>query len=157
MFCNALFCFVVSDFNVVCDEQARAVKNSEADSQRHVIGLVKEGIASLDGEDSQNSEDAGNDPAHNVEPDQPCESGEAALKPTPNRKGKEKVGVSRASEDVPIFYANVSETPEDPASDLNPRVGRGKCQVEGIPDHITCPTKRASRVVQYMLSSDEEN
>ncbi|KAK1587115.1 hypothetical protein Q3G72_009687 [Acer saccharum] len=52
-------------------------------------------------------------------------------------KSKEKVGASRASSDVPIFDANVPETPEDPASDLNPKVGRGKRPVESTPNHAT--------------------
>ena len=46
--------------------------------------------------------------------------------PTPSRKGKEKVGTSGVNEEVPIFYANMPEIPQDPLSDLNPRAGRGK-------------------------------
>ena len=53
MFGNALFCFVVSDFDIVCDEQARAVKNSEVASQRHATGLSKEGVAPLEGDNFQ--------------------------------------------------------------------------------------------------------
>ena len=59
----------MSEFDVVWDEQACAVKNSEAASQRHTAGLAKEGIAPPDGEDSQGSEDASDDPIRSVEPD----------------------------------------------------------------------------------------
>ena len=52
-----------------------------------------------------------------------------------NRKGKEKVGVSGVASDIPIFDADVPETPLDPASDLAPRTGRGKRPAEGTPDH----------------------
>ena len=47
---NAVLCFSVSEFDVVCDEQARAVKNSEAASQRHAAGLSKEGVAPPEGD-----------------------------------------------------------------------------------------------------------
>ena len=53
MFSNTLFCFVLSDFDVICDEQARTVKNSEVASQRHAVGLSKEGVAPQEGDDSQ--------------------------------------------------------------------------------------------------------
>ncbi|KAK0584270.1 hypothetical protein LWI29_010307 [Acer saccharum] len=54
-----------------------------------------------------------------------------------NRKGKEK-------------------TPLDPASDLAPRA-RNKRPAESAPDHSARPPKRASRVVQFVVSSDEED
>ncbi|KAK0607612.1 hypothetical protein LWI29_017410 [Acer saccharum] len=74
----------------------------------------------------------------------------------PNRKGKEKVGVSGVASDIPIFDVNVPEIPPDPSSDLIPRADRGKRPTEGAPDHTARPLKRASRVVQYVVSSDEE-
>ncbi|KAK0600499.1 hypothetical protein LWI29_015539 [Acer saccharum] len=83
----------------------------------------------------------------------------AATFPTataPNRKGKEKVGVSGVASEIPIFDVNVPKTPPDPSSDLIPRPGRGKRPAEGTPDHTARPLKRASRVVQYVVSSDEE-
>ncbi|KAK0576949.1 hypothetical protein LWI29_025733 [Acer saccharum] len=75
---------------------------------------------------------------------------------TPNRKGKEKVGVSGVASEIPIFDVNVPEIPLDPSSDLIPRDGRGKRPAEGTPDHTARPLKRESRVVQYVVSSDEE-
>ncbi|KAK0588157.1 hypothetical protein LWI29_035186 [Acer saccharum] len=72
-----------------------------------------------------------------------------------NRKGKEKVGVSGVASDIPIFDADVPETPLDPASDLAPRA-RNKRPAESAPDHSARP-KRASRVVQFVVSSDEED
>ena len=74
---------------------------------------------------------------------------------TPNRKGKEKVGASGGVSDIPNFNADVPETPHDPASDLAPRAGRGKRPTESTPDHVARPPKRASRVVQYVVSSDD--
>ena len=53
----------------------------------------------------------------------------------PNRKGKDKVGVSGVASEIPIFDVNVSEIPPDPSSDLIPRPGRGKRPAEGTPDH----------------------
>ncbi|KAK0592172.1 hypothetical protein LWI29_014488 [Acer saccharum] len=47
------------DFDTIYDLQARAVKNSEAASKRHAAGLSKEGIASLDGGDPSDGEEAG--------------------------------------------------------------------------------------------------
>ncbi|KAK0594135.1 hypothetical protein LWI29_022192 [Acer saccharum] len=73
-----------------------------------------------------------------------------------NRKGKEKVGVSGVASDIPIFDADVPETPLDPASDLAPRA-RNKRPAESAPDHSARPPKRASRVVQFVVSSDEED
>ncbi|KAK0593856.1 hypothetical protein LWI29_034094 [Acer saccharum] len=74
----------------------------------------------------------------------------------PNRKGKEKVGVSGVASEIPIFDVNVLEIPLDPSRDLIPRPGRGKRPAEGTPDHTARPLKQASRVVQYVVSSDEE-
>ncbi|KAK0574470.1 hypothetical protein LWI29_024178 [Acer saccharum] len=116
----------VCDFDTVCDLQARVVKNSEAASKRHAVGLAKEGIASPDGGDPSDSEEVGD------------VTGRGAIS------------------DIPIFDADVLETPLDPASDLAPRTGRGKRPAEGTSDSTTRPPKRASRVVQYVISSDEE-
>ncbi|KAK0582319.1 hypothetical protein LWI29_024133 [Acer saccharum] len=132
------------DFDTVCDLQARAVKNSEAASKRHAAGLAKEGIASPD-----DDEVVANTPAATIAATTPAAA-------TPNRKGKEKVGASGGVGDIPAFNADVPETPHDPASDLAPRAGRGKRPVETTPDRAVRPPKRASRVVQYVVSSDEE-
>ncbi|KAK0588977.1 hypothetical protein LWI29_007964 [Acer saccharum] len=148
------------DFDTVCDLQARAMKNSEAASKRHAAGLAKEGIASPDGGDPSDGEEAGDVTGGGVESRQPLMRTEVAanthVATTPSRKGKEKVGVSGGVSDIPIFDADVPKTPLDPAIDLAPRAGRGKCPAEGIPDHAARPPKRASRVVQYVISSDEE-
>ena len=131
----------MSDFDTVCDFQARAVKNSEAASKRHAAGLAKEGIASPDGDDPSDGEDVGV-VIGDVGPKQPTmPQGVAANTPTVStptastrsRKGKEKVGASGAGTDVPVFDASVPEAPSDPASDLNPRSGRGKRPAEGTP------------------------
>ncbi|KAK0574533.1 hypothetical protein LWI29_025093 [Acer saccharum] len=152
--------FTVCDFDTVCDLQARAVKNSEAISKRHVAGLAKEGIASPDGGDPSDGEKVGDVVGGGVESGQPLVHPKVAASTpaatTPNRKGKEKVGVSRAVSDIFIFDADVPETPLDPASDLTPRTGRGKRPAEGTPDHTARPPKRASRVVQYVVSSENE-
>ncbi|KAK0582668.1 hypothetical protein LWI29_028346 [Acer saccharum] len=166
------------DFDTVCDLQARAVKNSEAASKRHAAGLAKEGIAGPDGDDPSDGEDAGDVTGGGVEPGQPPRrAGAAATVPvaaaaattpatataattptatTPSRKGKEKVGVSGGVSDIPIFNADVPETPLDPASDLAPRARKSKRPVESMPDHSARPPKWASRVVQFVVSSDEE-
>ena len=78
------------------------------------------------------------------------------MRGAPSRKGKEKIGGSRANEEIPIPDAEVPEPPIDPASDLIPKVGRGKRPVESSPEHDVQPPKRASRVVQYVVSSDED-
>ncbi|KAK0570834.1 hypothetical protein LWI29_007215 [Acer saccharum] len=122
--------FTVCDFDTVCDLQARVVKNSEAASKKHAAGLAKEGIASPDGGDPSDGEEVGD------------VTGEVL-----NRG---------AVSDIPIFDADVPETPLDPASDLNPRTNRGKRLAKGNPNHTARPPKRASRVVQYVVSSDEE-
>ncbi|KAK0585282.1 hypothetical protein LWI29_026227 [Acer saccharum] len=57
---------------------------------------------------------------------------------------------------IPIFDADVPGTPLDHASDLAPRASRGKRPAEGTPDHAARPPKQASRVVQYVVFSDEE-
>lgn len=51
---------------------------------------------------------------------------------------------------------NVPEIPVDPTSHLTPRNGRSKHPAEGTPDRSARPAKRASRVMQYDVSSDEE-
>ncbi|KAK0595957.1 hypothetical protein LWI29_011432 [Acer saccharum] len=157
------------DFDTVCDLQAWAVKNSEAASKRHAASLAKEGIASPDGDDPSDGKDAGDVIGGGVESGQPPMRAEAAATipvaaaaattptaTTLSRKGKEKVGVSRGLSDVPFFDADVPETPLDPASDLAPRASRNKRPAGSTPDHAVRPPKRASRVVQYVVSSDEE-
>ncbi|KAK0590737.1 hypothetical protein LWI29_031028 [Acer saccharum] len=154
----------VCDFDTVCDLQARTVKNSEAANKRHAAGLAKEGIAGPDGDDPSDGEDAGDVTRGEVESGQPSMRAEAAATipvaaaaaTTPNRKGKEKVGVSGGVSDIPFFDADVPETPLDPASDLAPRASRSKHPAGSTPDHAARPPKRASRVVQYVISSDEE-
>ncbi|KAK0575194.1 hypothetical protein LWI29_035354 [Acer saccharum] len=166
------------DFDTVCDLQARAVKNSEAASKRHAAGLANEGIAGPDGDDPSDGEDAGDVTGGGVESGQPPMRAEAAATvpvataaattpatataattptaTTPSRKGKEKVGVSGGVSDIPFFNADVPETPLDPASDLAPRARRSKHPTESTPDHSARPPKLASRVVQFVVSSDEE-
>ncbi|KAK0580387.1 hypothetical protein LWI29_001259 [Acer saccharum] len=156
------------DFDTVCDLQARAVKNSEAASKRHAAGLAKEGIASPDGDDPSDGEDAGDVTGGGVESGQPPMRAEAAATipiaaavttptaTTPNRKGKEKVGILGGVSNVPFFDADVPKTPLDPASDLAPRASINKRPTGSTPDHAVRPPKRASRVVQYVVSSDEE-
>ncbi|KAK0591192.1 hypothetical protein LWI29_036709 [Acer saccharum] len=165
------------DFDTVCDLQARAVKNSEAASKRHAAGLAKEGIAGPDGDEPSDGEDAGDVTGGGVESGQPPMRAEAAASvpvaaaattpttataattpavTTSSRKGKEKVGVSGGVNDIPIFDADVPETPLDPASDLAPRA-RNKRPAESASDHSARPPKRASRVVQFIVSSDEED
>ncbi|KAK0590364.1 hypothetical protein LWI29_026011 [Acer saccharum] len=145
-------------------KKARTVKNSEAANKRHAAGLAKEGIAGPDGDDPSDGEDAGDVTRGEVESGQPSMRAEAAATipvaaaaaTTPNRKGKEKVGVSGGVSDIPFFDADVPETPLDPASDLAPRASRSKRPAGSTPDHAARPPKRASRVVQYVISSDEE-
>ncbi|KAK0594645.1 hypothetical protein LWI29_033583 [Acer saccharum] len=157
------------DFDTVCDLQARAVKNSEAASKKHTAGLAKEGIASSDSDDPSDGEEAGDVSGGGAELGRPPMRAEvaantpvtttAATTPTaatPSRKGKEKVGASGGVSDIPNFNADVPKTHHDPASDLAPRAGRGKRPLESTPDHAARPPKRASRVVQYVVSSDEE-
>ncbi|KAK0578949.1 hypothetical protein LWI29_018937 [Acer saccharum] len=150
-----IFPHLPARFPSLCDVQARAVKNFEAVSRRHAAGLAKEGFASLDGGDPSDGEDVGDDLGEGVETDQAPIRQEVAAS-TPSRKGKEKVGTSRVHNDIPVFDTNVPKTPLDPASDLNPRTGRGKRPAESTPDHAVRPPKWASRVVQYVVSSDEE-
>ncbi|KAK0579968.1 hypothetical protein LWI29_034168 [Acer saccharum] len=151
------------DFDTVCDLQARAVKNSEATSKRHAAGLAKEGIVGPDGDEPSDGEDVGDVTGGGVESGQPPMRAEAAASvpiataaATSSRKGKEKVGVSGGVSDIPIFDMDVPETPLDPASDLVPRA-RNKRPVESASDHSARPPKRASRVVQFVVSSDEED
>ncbi|KAK0585696.1 hypothetical protein LWI29_032630 [Acer saccharum] len=144
----------------ICDLQARVVKNLEAASKRHAAGLAKEGIASPNGGDPSDGEEVSDVARGGVESGQPPVHPEVTASTpaatTSNRKGKEKVGVSGAVSDIPIFDTDVPKTPLDPASDLTPRKGRGKRPTEGTLDHTARPPKRASRVVQYVVSSDEE-
>ncbi|KAK0589739.1 hypothetical protein LWI29_017917 [Acer saccharum] len=78
------------------------------------------------------------------------------LRLPPAVKVKRKLAFRGGVSDIPIFDADVPETPLDPASDLTPRAGRGKRPAEGTPDHAARLSKRASRVVQYVVSSNEE-
>ncbi|KAK0602014.1 hypothetical protein LWI29_029601 [Acer saccharum] len=95
-------------------------------SPLHAAGLAKEGIASPDGDDPSDGEDAGDVTGGGVESGQPPMHAEAAATipattpaaTTLSRKGKEKVGVSGGVSDVPFFDADVPKTPLDPASDL---------------------------------------
>ncbi|KAK0589958.1 hypothetical protein LWI29_020625 [Acer saccharum] len=171
------------DFDTVCDLQARAVKNSEAASKRHAAGLAKDGIASPDAvtPSRKGKEKAGASRGVGSVDKRRVESGPSPVRPkvvartpaaastpaastaatvpaatVPNRKGKEKVGVSGVASDIPIFDADVPETPLDPASDLAPRA-RNKRPAKSAPDHSARPPKRASRVVQFVVSSDEED
>ncbi|KAK0574719.1 hypothetical protein LWI29_028069 [Acer saccharum] len=166
------------DFDTVCDLQARVLKNSEAANKRHATGLAKEGIAGPDGDDPSDGEDAGDVTGGGVESGQPPMRAEAAATvpaataaattpatataattptaTTLNSKGKEKVGVSGGVSDIPFFNADVPETPLDPASDLAPRARRSKRPAESTPDHSARPLKWASRVVQFVVSSNEE-
>ncbi|KAK0601718.1 hypothetical protein LWI29_026850 [Acer saccharum] len=140
------------DFDTVCDLQARVVKNSEAASKRHAAGLAKEGIASLDGGDPSDGEEAGDVTGGGVKSGQPPMRTEVVantpvatthIATTPSRKGKEKIGVSRGVSDIPIFDADVPKTPLDPASDLAPRAGRGKCPAEAAHEGPTEGTNAA--------------
>ena len=79
-----------------------------------------------------------------------------AAKPS-SRKSNKKVDASGSGTDIPVFDANILEIPPDSTSDLNPQSGRGKHPAEGAPDSTVRPPKRASRVVQYVVSSDEED
>ena len=151
-----LFLLSVSEFDAVCDQQARSVVNSAAASQRYAAGLAKEGIAPPEGDDSQDSGDVGGVPVRTTASDHPAGCLEVSVRGTLSHKGKEKVGVSGANEETHIPDAEVPEPPIDPASDLIPRAGRGKRPAEGSPEHAVRPPKRASRVVQYVVSSDED-
>ncbi|KAK0577469.1 hypothetical protein LWI29_033344 [Acer saccharum] len=150
------------DFDTVCDLQARAVKNSEAASKRHAAGLAKEGIAGLDSDEPSDGEDAEaatSVPVAAAATTPTTATATAATTPaatTSSRKGKEKVGVSRGVSDIPIFDADVPKTPLDPTSDQAPRA-RNKRPTESASDHSARPPKRASRVVQFVVSSDEED
>ncbi|KAK0575635.1 hypothetical protein LWI29_004207 [Acer saccharum] len=141
-------------------------KGSSKSEEQHLVqksssrGENRQRIASLDGGDPSDGEEAGDITEGGVESGQPPVHTEAAANTpavaTPSRKGKEKVGVSGGVSAIPIFDVDVPETPLDPASDLAPRANRGKRPAEGTPDHAARPPKRASRVVQYVVSSNEE-
>ena len=68
-----MLCFflVVSDIDVVCDVQARTVKNLATTSQRQAAELANEGIAAPDGDDTQDSKGVGEGLEQNVDPNQP--------------------------------------------------------------------------------------
>ncbi|KAK0582818.1 hypothetical protein LWI29_029917 [Acer saccharum] len=138
------------DFDTVYDLQARAVKNSEAASKRHAAGLAKEGIASPDGDDHLDGEEAGDVSRGGAESGRPPMRAEIAVS-TP-------VATSAATTPAAATHSckGKEKTPHDPASDLAPRAGRGKRPAKTTPDRTARPPKRASRVVQYVVSSDEE-
>jgi hypothetical protein len=146
----------VGEFDLVCDDQARSVVNSAAASQRHAAGLAEGGIAPPDGDDSPVSGDVGGVPARTTASDHPTGRLAVSTRAAPSRKGKEKVGGSGANDETPVPRADETEPPIDPANDLVPRAGRGKRPAESSPDHAVWPPKRASRVVQYVVSSDED-
>ena len=64
----SILLLAVSDFDVVCDSQARLVKNSEAVRKRRAIGLVKEGAASQDDGNPSDGEEVGDVAGGDVEP-----------------------------------------------------------------------------------------
>ena len=142
----------MSDFDTVCDLQARAVKNSEVVGRKRAIGSSKKEVANVEGGDPSDGEGVGG-----VAGTDPPAKPRGAFTTTPvvsvpatkisSRKGKKKVGVSGSGTDVPIFDASAPEVPPDPTSDLNPRSGRGKRPADGTPDSAVRPPKRASRVV----------
>ncbi|KAK0593309.1 hypothetical protein LWI29_034623 [Acer saccharum] len=144
------------DFDTVCDLQARAVKNFEVASKRHAAGLAKEGIAGLDGDEPSDGEDAGDVAGGGVESGQPPMRAEAAA----------SVPVAAAAATIPTAATTLAATTSsrkgkektllDPASDLAPRA-RNKRPAESASDHSARPPKRASRVVQFVVSSDEED
>ena len=88
----------MSEFDLVCDEQARSVANSTAASQRHAAGLAKEGIAPPEGDDSQGSEDVGGVPARTIASDHPIGCLAVSTRAALSRKEKEKVGGSGAND-----------------------------------------------------------
>ena len=113
IFNNVVFLFAMSEFDVVCDKQARAVKNCKTAIQRHAAGLSNEGVTPPEGDNSQGSEGVGVPTPIAEEVAQPRGGDIVVQTPIPSRKGKEKVGASGVSEEVPIFDANVPEAPED--------------------------------------------
>ncbi|KAK0592059.1 hypothetical protein LWI29_012594 [Acer saccharum] len=163
------------DFDTVCDLQARAVKNSEAASKRHAAGLAKDGIASPDGDDHSDGGEEAGDVSRGGAVNTPA----ATAAVTPSRKGKEKAGASRGvgsvdkrrvesgpspvrpkvvasvASDIPIFDADVPETPSIPRVTWLPELGINV--LLKVTDHSARPPKRASRVVQFVVSSDEED
>ena len=133
----------MSDFDAVCDSQARAVKNSEVVSRKRAAGSSKKEVANVEGRDPSDDEEVGDIVGGNAETDKPAMPqvasstisavGAPAAKLS-SRKGKKKVGASGLGTDIPVFDASVPEIPPDPTSDLNPRSGRGKRPAEGAPD-----------------------
>jgi hypothetical protein len=103
---DAVYYFSVSEFDIICDEQARAVKNAEAASQRHAAGLSKEGVAPPEGDDSPDA-GAGGDPEVAEVVAQPRDGGRDMPPQVPSRKGKEKVG-------APVVSAGVAEAVAQP-------------------------------------------
>ncbi|KAK0572997.1 hypothetical protein LWI29_001633 [Acer saccharum] len=124
------------DFDRVCDLQAQAVKNSEAASKRHASGLAKEGVASPDGGDPSDDEETGDVDGWRVE-----------LRPSPVRPGA-AASTSAATSTTATTATVAASTAATAPSCKRP--------TEGTPDHTARPVKRASRVVQYVVSSDEE-
>ena len=133
----------MSDFDAVCDLQARAVKNSEAVGRKRATGSSKKGVANVKGGDPSDGEDVGDIVGGIAGTDPPAKPrGASATIPavsvpatkTSSRKGKKKVGASGSGTDVPVFDVSAPEVPPDPSSDLNPRSGRAKRRAEGTPD-----------------------
>ncbi|KAK0594230.1 hypothetical protein LWI29_020845 [Acer saccharum] len=130
------------DFDRVCDLQARAVKNSEAASKRHAAGLAKEGVASPDGGDPSDDENVGDVDGERVDLGTSVCPDDAASTPVVT----DSVAASTAA----------STAATAPSRKGKEKVGVSGVATEGTPDRTARPVKRASRVVQYVVSSDEE-
>ena len=87
------------------------MKNSEAASKRHVAGLSKERIASPNGGDPSDGEEAGDITEGGVKSGQPPMHTEAAtntpVAATPSREGKQKVGVSGGVSATSLFLTRM--------------------------------------------------
>ncbi|KAK0594153.1 hypothetical protein LWI29_008757 [Acer saccharum] len=133
---------------------------------KDLCGLAKEGIASPDGDNHSDGEEAGDVSRGGAESGRPPMHAEvaastcataAATTPaaaTPNHKSKEKVGASGGSVTFQIL-TDVPETPHDPASDLAPRACRGKHPAETTPDRAARPLSGHQGCAD-VFSSDEE-
>src|SRR5579862_102524 len=120
LLCNIGLFLVVSDFDAVCDLQARAVKNSEAVGRKRATGSSKKGVANVKGGDPSDGEGVG-DIAGGIAGTDPPANSRGASTTIPavsapatkisSRKGKKKVGASGSGTDVPIFDVSVPEVP----------------------------------------------
>ncbi|KAK0575463.1 hypothetical protein LWI29_001021 [Acer saccharum] len=147
------------DFDIVCDLQARAVKNSEAASKRHAAGLAKDEIAGPDGDDHSDGGEEADDVSRGGAVNTPA----APAAVTPSRKGKEKAGASRGVGSVegrrvesgpsPVRPKVVASTPATtvPAATAPNRKGKEKVGVSGVASDI--PIFDAD----FVVSSDEED